>query len=195
MANGVLGSILSFFIVIAIFGRQAFREDGQISGFEVFGTTMYTAIIWVVNCQIALTISYFTSIQHILIWGSIAMWYVFLLVFGFMSSTVSTTAYRVLLEALAPSPRYWIATFLVAVACVFPYFAYIAFQRRFRPMDHHILQEIKALNKDLYDPEMWRKEKRKAVEKATFGFTARVEARIKQLRERMHHHGHLTDGK
>ena len=128
MANGLLGSLLSFFIIITIFGHRAFREDGQISGFEVFGATMYTAIIWVVNCQIALTISYFTAIQHFLIWGSIAMWYIFLIIFGLMSPTISTTAYDVLLEALAPSPRYWIATFLVAAACVFPYFAYIAFQ-------------------------------------------------------------------
>ena len=154
MANGLLGSLLSFFIIITIFGHRAFREDGQISGFEVFGATMYTAIIWVVNCQIALTISYFTAIQHFLIWGSIAMWYIFLIIFGLMSPTISTTAYDVLLEALAPSPRYWIATFLVAAACVFPYFAYIAFQRRFMPMDHHILQEIKSLNQDLDDPEM-----------------------------------------
>lgn len=189
MANGVISSIMCFFIVIGVFGRQAFRHDGQISGFEVLGATMYTAIIWVVNCQIALATSHFTFIQHLFIWGSIGLWYVFLFVYGFLPPTTSTTAYHVLIEALAPSARFWIATFLVTIACLVPYFTFIVFQRQLKPMDHHILQEIKHLNKDLADPEMWYKERGKAVEKATYGFTARVEARIRHLRERLQH-GH-----
>lgn len=189
MANGVFGSIACFFIVIGTFRRQSFRQDGQISDFAVFGATLYTAIIWVVNCQIALATSHFTFILHCYIWGSIAMWYIFLFLFGLLPATTSTTAYHVLIEALAPSPRFWISTILVTVACVLPYFVFIVFQRRFRPMDHHILQELKFLNKDVADPEMWSKESGKAVEKATFGFTARVESRIRHIRERLHGRG------
>ncbi|MCO5583198.1 hypothetical protein L7F22_037106 [Adiantum nelumboides] len=186
MVNGVLGSIICFFMVIGIFGRQAFRHDGQTPEFQVFGATMYTAIIWVVNGQLALTTSYFTCIQHLFIWGSVGLWYLFLLVYGLLSPATSTTAYHVLIEALAPSPRFWIATLLVTVACLFPYFAYVVFRRRFSPMDHHILQEMMYLSKHVADPEMWSQERMKAVERATYGFTARVEARIRHIRERLH---------
>ncbi|MCO5558138.1 hypothetical protein L7F22_011715 [Adiantum nelumboides] len=157
MANGVLGSIICFFMVIGIFGRQAFRHDGQTPEF-----------------------------QHLFIWGSVGLWYLFLLVYGLLSPATSTTAYHVLIEALAPSPRFWIATLLVTVACLFPYFAYVVFQRRFSPMDHHILQEMMYLSKHVADPEMWSQERMKAVERTTYGFTARVEARIRHIRERLH---------
>ncbi|KAI5069580.1 hypothetical protein GOP47_0015881 [Adiantum capillus-veneris] len=186
MANGVLGSIMCFFIVIGIFGHQAFRHDGQISEFQVFGATMYTAIIWVVNGQLALATSYFTFIQHLFIWGSVVLWYLFLLFYGLLSPTISTTAYHVLTEALAPSPRFWIATLLVTAACLFPYFAYVVFRRQFSPMDHHILQEMMYLNKDVADLELWSQERSKAVERAAYGFTARVEARIRLIRQRLH---------
>lgn len=186
MANGVYSSVISFFVTNGIVEHQAFRQDGKVAGVEVLGATMYTAIVWVVNCQIALATSHFTWIQHLSIWGSIALWYIFLLIYGFMSPLLSTTAYEVLVEALSPAPIYWFAAFIVAAIAVLPYFVFSVFQRRFRPMDHHILQEIKYLKGDVEDPEMWSSEKLKAVEPAKVGFTARVEAQIRQLRQKLH---------
>lgn len=183
MMNGVSSSIISFFLTIRIFQRQAFRESGQMAGFEVLGATMYTSIVWVVNCQIALATSHFTWIQHVSIWGSIVLWYLFLVVYGLISPVISSTAYLVLVEALAPSPLYWLTTFVVTFACILPYFVFSAFQRRFWPMDHHIIQEIKYLKKDEVDPEMWSKESEKAVEKAKIGFTAK---KIRLFKQKLH---------
>ncbi|KAI5084632.1 hypothetical protein GOP47_0000801 [Adiantum capillus-veneris] len=190
MANGVCSSIIAFFLTITIFQHQAFRGDGQMAGFEVLGATMYTAIVWVVNCQIALATSHFTWIQHLTIWGSIALWYVFLAVYGLVTPVISSTAYLVLSEALAPSPLYWLTTFVVTIACILPYFVFSVFQRRFHPMDHHIIQEIKYLRRDKEDPEMWNKEREKAVEKAKIGFTARVEATLRQVKHKLSHRRH-----
>lgn len=185
IANGVYSSLVSFFITLGIFQNQAFRQDGRVAGLDVLGATIYTVIVWVVNCQIALATSHFTWIQHLFIWGSIVLWYIFLLVFGFLTPTLSTTAYYILVEALVPSPMYWFTTFVVAFACILPYFVFSVFQRRVWPMDHHIIQEIKYLKRDVEEPGMWSEEKAKATEKSEIGFTARVEAKIRQLRKKL----------
>lgn len=184
MVNAVYSSLISFFMTIGIFQLQAFRQSGQVLGFEVLGATMFSAVVWVVNCQMALATSHFTWIQHLSIWGSIALWYIFLLSYGFVTPIISTTAYYVLVEDVSTAALYWFATFVVAVACILPYFVFSVFQRRFLPMDHHIIQEVKYLRKDVEDPEMWFKERRKAVKKTKIGFTARAEAKLKRLKQR-----------
>ncbi|QCD95239.1 phospholipid-translocating ATPase [Vigna unguiculata] len=74
MLNGVLSSLVIFFLTTNSVLNQAFRRDGKVVDFEILGVTMYTCVVWTVNCQMALSINYFTWIQHFFIWGSIAFW-------------------------------------------------------------------------------------------------------------------------
>ncbi|KAK7255624.1 hypothetical protein RIF29_29039 [Crotalaria pallida] len=185
MGNGLYSSLIIFFLNITIFYDQAFRSNGQTADMAAVGTTMFTCIIWAVNCQIALTMSHFTWIQHLFVWGSIVTWYLFLSLYGMISPQYSKTAYQILVEALGPAPIYWIATLLVTVTCNLPYLAHISFQRCFNPMDHHIIQEIKYYKKDIEDQHMWTKERSKARQDTQIGFTARVEAKIRQLKGKL----------
>lgn len=185
MGNGLYSSLIIFFLNIIIFYDQAFRAGGETADMEAVGTTMFTCIIWAVNCQIALTMSHFTWIQHLLVWGSIVTWYLFLLLYGMMSPLISGNAYQILVEVLGPAPIYWAATLLVTVTCNLPYLAHISFQRCFNPMDHHVIQEIKYYKKDIEDQHMWTRERSKARQETKIGFTARVEAKIRQLRGRL----------
>lgn len=140
MSNGVLSAIIIFFFTTNSIFNQAFRKDGHAVDYEVLGVAMYSSVVWAVNCQMALSINYFTWIQHFFIWGSIALWYIFLVVYGSLPPTFSTTAYKVLVEACAPSILYWLTTLLVVVSTLLPYFLYRAFQTRFRPMYHDLIQ-------------------------------------------------------
>lgn len=185
MANGLYSSVVIFFGTVAIFYDQAFRVDGQTSDLASLGTTMFTCIIWAVNCQISLTMSHFTWIQHLFIWGSIVTWYLFLMMYGALSPNLSHSAYHLLIEALGPAPIYWATTLLATVACILPYLIHISFQRCFSPMDHHIIQEIKHYKKDIEDQSMWVRESSKARQETKIGFTARVEAKIRQLKGKL----------
>ncbi|KAJ0111045.1 hypothetical protein Patl1_02754 [Pistacia atlantica] len=154
MSNGILSSIIIFFFTTNSIFNQAFRTDGKVVDYEVFGVTMYTSVVWVVNCQMALSINYFTWIQHFFIWGSIALWYLFLVIYGSLPTTFSTTAYMVLVEACAPSLLYWLTTLLVVVSTLLPYFFYRAFQVRFRPMIHDIIQQEGLKHQDTETSEL-----------------------------------------
>lgn len=141
MCNGVITSVIIYFLTIYCVLNQAFRSDGQMVDWEILGVTMYTCVVWTVNCQMALSINYFTWIQHFFIWGSIVSWYVFLLVYGYLPPAISTTAYKVFVEACAPSLLYWLVTLFVVVCALLPYFSYRSFQTRFLPLYHDIIQK------------------------------------------------------
>lgn len=184
MGNGFYTSCIIFFLDVMIFYNQAFREGGQTSDLASMGTTMFTSVVWAVNFQIALTMSHFTWLQHVSIWGSIAMWYIFLFIYG-MFPSVSTGTFTILTEVLAPAPVYWGSTVLITIACVLPYLGHIAFQRAFNPMDHHVIQEIKYFKRDIEDKHIWVRESSKARQETKIGFTARVDAKIRHLKGRL----------
>ncbi|KZV55885.1 phospholipid-transporting ATPase 8 [Dorcoceras hygrometricum] len=140
MLNGIISSMIIFFFTTNSIVHQAFRRDGSVVDFEVLGVLMYTCVVWTVNCQMALSINYFTWIQHFFIWGSIAFWYIFLVIYGSFSPVISTTAFQVLAEACAPSPFYWLATLVVVVSTLLPYILYRTLQVEFDPMIHDKIQ-------------------------------------------------------
>lgn len=152
MFNGFISSVIIFYFTTNSITLQAFRSDGHVLDYEILGVTMYTCVVWVVNCQMAISINYFTWIQHFFIWGSIAFWYLFVIIYGYLPSTFSTTAYKVLVEACAPSPFFWLVTLLVVASALVPYFTYRVFQTRFQPMYHDIIQISRSEGRETMTP-------------------------------------------
>lgn len=185
MGNGLYSSLVIFFLNIGIFYNQAFRPEGQTADMAAVGTAMFTCIIWAVNVQIVLTMSHFTWIQHLFVWGSVTTWYLFLLAYGMTSPLISGNNFQILLEALGSAPIYWSVTLLVTIACNLPYLVHISYQRACNPLDHHVIQEIKHYKKDVEDQIMWKRESSKARQETKIGFSARVDAKIRQLKGKL----------
>ncbi|XP_032153697.1 probable phospholipid-transporting ATPase IM isoform X9 [Sapajus apella] len=73
--HGIYTSFVLFFIPYGAFYNVA-GEDGQhISDYQSFAVTMATSLVIVVSVQIALDTSYWTFINHVFIWGSIAIYF------------------------------------------------------------------------------------------------------------------------
>ncbi|TKY73356.1 putative phospholipid-transporting ATPase 9 [Spatholobus suberectus] len=149
MLNGFISATMIFFFCTKAIEPQAFDEEGRTAGRDMLGMTMYTCVVWVVNLQMALAIHYFTLIQHIFIWGSIAFWYLFLLAYGAMPPIISTNAYKVFIETLAPSPSFWVVTFFVAISTLIPYLSCSVIQMWFFPMYHQMVQWIRYERKTI----------------------------------------------
>ncbi|XP_043717420.1 putative phospholipid-transporting ATPase 9 [Telopea speciosissima] len=186
MFNGVCGGVIIFFFCTNALELQAFRKGGEVVELEILGATMYTCVIWVVNCQMAISVSYFTLIQHIFVWGGIIVWYLYLLAYGAMSPTVSTTAYQVFIEACAPAPFYWLITLFVVISSLVPYITFSAIQMRFFPMYHGMIQWIRNDGQS-EDPEYCNTVRQRSIRPTTVGFTARREAKARHLREKRRH--------
>ncbi|GMH31210.1 hypothetical protein Nepgr_033053 [Nepenthes gracilis] len=175
MFNGVYSGIIVFFFCNRALGESAFNSAGKTAGRDIFGATMYTCVVWVVNCQMALFVKYFTGIQHILIWGSIAIWYLFLLAYGAINPNLSTTAYKVLVEALVPAPMYWLVMLFVVISALIPYITYSAIQMRFFPMYHNMIQWI-WLEGQADDLEYCDMVRQRSVQLTTVGLNSQVAA-------------------
>ncbi|XP_065880179.1 putative phospholipid-transporting ATPase 9 [Euphorbia lathyris] len=171
MCNGFYAGIVIFFFCVKAFEHQAFNKDGKTVGRDILGATMYSCIVWAVNLQMALFVNYFTVIQHCLIWGSVALWYIFLVVYGAMSPTASTNAYKILTEALAPTPSYWIVMLFVVLSTLVPYFVLSAIQNQFFPMYHQFIQWMNR-GGQASDPEYCDMVRQNSL-RPTVGFTAR----------------------
>ncbi|KAJ6792772.1 putative phospholipid-transporting ATPase 9 [Iris pallida] len=180
MANGVLNATIIFFLTVLALRHQAFRKGGQVVSLDFLGATLYTVVVWVVNCQMALSVSYFTLIQHVFIWGGIALWYVFQLAYGALSPDVSTSAYMVFREGLAPAASYWLVTAAVVVATLIPYFSFNAIQMRFFPMYHGMIQWIRSEG-TAEDPEYCHIIRQRSVRPQTVGVSARIDAKLYNL--------------
>ncbi|KAM7274555.1 hypothetical protein ACFE04_016421 [Oxalis oulophora] len=153
MFNGYICATIIFFVCNNALEHQAFNLDGKTTGKDILGVVMFTCIVFVVNLYMAISISYFTLIQLIAVLGSVFLWFVFLLVYGNMDPTISTTAYKVFQEATAPAASYWLVTFFVSISALIPYLAYAGIQRQFFPRYHEIVQMIRAEEKSGHDPE------------------------------------------
>ncbi|XP_057542625.1 putative phospholipid-transporting ATPase 9 [Amaranthus tricolor] len=182
MVNGMISGIIVFFFCKKALSYEAFSDNGRPVDYEIFGATMYTCLVWLVNCQMALFICYFTLIQHIVIWGSIAFWYVFLLIYGAMNPEFSTTAYQVFVQSLAPTSKYWILTIFVLISALVPYFTYSALQMRFLPMYHQMIQWIRHEGQT-EDPEYCHMVRQRSIRPQTVGYTARAAASRRDRRQ------------
>ncbi|CAL9092967.1 unnamed protein product [Musa acuminata var. zebrina] len=191
MFSGVCNGIMIFFFCTTALEHQAFRKGGEVIDLEVLGATMYTCVVWVVNCQMALSISYFTLIQHMFIWGGIALWYLFLLAYGAVTPTLSTSAFMVFVEGLAPAPAYWIITLFIVIATLLPCFIYLAIQMRFFPMHHNMIQWMR-FDGHADDPEYCQVVRQRSVRPTTVGVSARVDATVSQLARKVHDVVHLS---
>ncbi|XP_024006621.1 putative phospholipid-transporting ATPase 9 isoform X2 [Eutrema salsugineum] len=181
MFNGFYSAVIIFYLCKSSLQSQAFNHDGKTVGREILGGTMYTCIVWVVNLQMALAISYFTLIQHIVIWGSIVVWYIFMAVYGELPARISTEEYKVFVEALAPSLSYWVITLFVVVSTLMPYFIYSAIQMSFFPMYHGMIQWLRYEGQ-CNDPEYCDMVRQRSIRPTTVGFTARLEAKKRSVR-------------
>lgn len=182
MLNGFISAIIIFFFCTKAMEIQAFDEKGRTAGRDILGATMYTCVVWVVNLQMALAINYFTLIQHIVIWGSIALWYLFMLAYGAMSPSISENAYKVFVETLAPSPSFWIVTLFVSISTLIPFFSYSAIQMRFFPMYHEMVQWKRHEGKT-NDPEFIAMVRQESLQPTTVGSTARFAAMDNDFRD------------
>ncbi|GFQ04468.1 putative phospholipid-transporting ATPase 5 [Phtheirospermum japonicum] len=160
-------------------------ERGYPADIEHVGTITYTSVIWAVNCQIALMISHFTYVTHLLVWGSILCWYVFLYLYAALPPLYSENVFHIFTEQIGPAPVYWISTLLVIVVSLFPHFLYVVVRSEFFPMDDRIIREMKYSGSDVEGSAVWLREQEKSKQLTQIGYSARVDAKIRDLKEQM----------
>lgn len=141
LCNSWYSSLIIFFFPLTLLRISAFRSDGHVAARQDFGQAMFTGLVLVPNLQLFSTVKYFTWLHHLAIWGSICLWYLFVLLYGAFPPKWSTVAYKEFIEVLAPSLSYWLLQLLVVVAALLPDFAFSCYKAAFHPADYQIVCE------------------------------------------------------
>jgi phospholipid-translocating P-type ATPase (flippase) len=145
---GLIDALLCYYIVrFSTFGDSgAFDATAQSGGVYLGSTTVYTAVVVLVNLRLALHTRYWTIIHHIFLWGTIALWYIFAPIysseFSFFldSGHMYYVAYR-----LYESPAFWLLTFFIPFVALAPDFMFRAVRRTWYPRSFHVIQEATQL--------------------------------------------------
>ncbi|KAM4829760.1 putative phospholipid-transporting ATPase IM [Thomomys bottae] len=75
VAHGIYTSLVLFFIPYGALYNMAGEDGRHVADYQAFAVTMATSLVIVVSVQIALDTSYWTVINHIFIWGSVATYF------------------------------------------------------------------------------------------------------------------------
>ena len=144
--NATYVSIVTYFFVFyGIHGGEADTESGCNFGLWEIGTSMYTGIVCTINLQMATMINYWTWVQHVAIWGSIAIWYASNCILSDTERYLSTYSYKIFVPTVAPTAKYWIATPLIVLIALLPDLITRSMRRIFNPETHHLVQEFERM--------------------------------------------------
>lgn len=117
VTHGILSSFILFFIPYGAFNGGINISGHNLDGHHFFGTTVSTILVLVVTAQVALDTTYWTVINHIVIWGSIAFY--FALTF-FINSDLLSYSYIGTFRMTLASAQFWFTAFLTLTILLVP---------------------------------------------------------------------------
>ena len=126
--QGLWHSLVCFFVFVWGMTTPGTTGDGLALGPWAVSTGSYTAVIIVINLKLGSDISHWTYLHHIAIWGSIAVWFVFVCLYHSIERYIVYWAgFRIFASA-----SFWICLLLSVVASLLPDVVCLAL-RRFAP--------------------------------------------------------------
>ncbi|XP_069799186.1 phospholipid-transporting ATPase IG isoform X1 [Dendropsophus ebraccatus] len=81
-ALGAFEGLVFFFGVYFLFQNPSLEGNGQVFGNWSFGTIVFTTLVFTVTLKLALDTRYWTWMNHLVIWGSLAFYVIFSIFWG-----------------------------------------------------------------------------------------------------------------
>lgn len=145
LARWLLSSVLQSFVIFYLSILTGFdgKSNGKILGQWDVGTLSFSCVVTTVNLQLLIENSYLTHWHFISIFGSIVIWFLFLLFFTSIYSFWDAKE-NVYGQLIAPFSTldFWLILLGASVAALVFDFAFEGFRRIFMPYDYQIIQEM-----------------------------------------------------
>jgi phospholipid-transporting ATPase len=132
IGNALYHSVLLFWLCKWAMDTGVLWLDGHTDGYLVLGNTVYTMVVITTCLKAALLMDSWNYISKIFIWGSIAVWFVYLISYSHFWPTIKFVASNMprMYQLMFSSPVYWVLLIFVPVATIGLDFiiAYLKFQ-------------------------------------------------------------------
>jgi len=145
VANGIYHSFILFAFPTLIFRAGLPFTSGKAIDLFSMGTVSFSCIVLTVNIKLALETRFWTWINHLAIWGSILIYFMWLVIFGkfweFDSLDVGSDLYSVVYH-LGTSAVFYFAILIVPVIALWRDFTWKYIHRNELTKPYHIAQEL-----------------------------------------------------
>ncbi|XP_059059545.1 LOW QUALITY PROTEIN: probable phospholipid-transporting ATPase IA [Achroia grisella] len=119
--NALLHSVLLFWLPVLLTQHHALWPSGRDGGYLVLGTFVYTYVVLTVCLKAGLATHSWTWVTHVAIWGSVAMWFIFILIYSNLYPVVLIGAVmRGMDRMVFSSLLFWLGLVLIPIATLVP---------------------------------------------------------------------------
>ena len=115
IANAIYHSVLLFWLPMWSYGAMSVWPHGRTGDYLVVGNIVYSFVIVTVCCKSGLEIDSWNWLSHAAIWGSVALWFLFLVVYSYVWPVgISLAANMAGMAGLIyTTPIFWLGLLLV----------------------------------------------------------------------------------
>ncbi|XP_030237938.1 probable phospholipid-transporting ATPase IA isoform X6 [Drosophila navojoa] len=115
--NALLHSVFLFWLPLCAFESESIWSDGKTSDYLLLGNMVYTYVIVTVCLKAGLITSSWTWLTHAAIWGSILLWFLFVVIYSHIWPSLSFASNFAGMDSqLLSTPVFWFALVLVPIA-------------------------------------------------------------------------------
>lgn len=145
LLHGVLHAGITVTIVFLSTGSSSDRKSGATYSHWQVGVLLFSCVVVTVHMQLASVIETWTVFHQVSIWGSILVWFFYLMAYGALPATWAGNMHHLFLGICAPSYAFWLILFVTATSCVLPGFFIRSVHSLLKPDDHQVVQEIRKM--------------------------------------------------
>ncbi|XP_023168808.2 probable phospholipid-transporting ATPase IA isoform X4 [Drosophila hydei] len=114
--NALLHSVFLFWLPLCAFETEAIWSDGKTSDYLMLGNMVYTYVIVTVCLKAGLITSSWTWLTHAAIWGSILLWFLFVVIYSHIWPSLNFASNFAGMDSqLLSTPVFWLALILVPI--------------------------------------------------------------------------------
>ena len=152
-AYGIYVAIITFFgVFYGVHRGEADTKEGQPFGLWEIGTTLYSAILFALNIQLGLMCNFWTWFHHVVIWGSLLLWFLLNIALVKPKCTIRRTATRLSYRLnTSQHLKFWAGFWPVALMSILPYIAGVTIRRFIAPSLAEAVQDRDARRKKARD--------------------------------------------
>ncbi|XP_073967262.1 ATPase phospholipid transporting 8A1 isoform X2 [Choristoneura fumiferana] len=121
VVNSLLHSVLLFWLPVLMTDHHVLWPSGKDGGYLVLGNIVYTYVVLTVCLKAGLATHSWTWVTHVAIWGSLAMWFLFILIYSNVYPLILIgSVMRGMDRMVFSSAVFWLGLVLIPVATLAP---------------------------------------------------------------------------
>ncbi|KAK6173412.1 hypothetical protein SNE40_016867 [Patella caerulea] len=165
--NSIFHSILLFWMTLAALKQDISFSDGKVGDYLFMGNFVYTYVVVTVCLKAALETGAWTWLTHLAIWGSIACWFLFLIVYSHVFPIVDLAPEMVGMDRYVfGCSLFWLGLIIIPTSSLLRDFSWKVLRRWFYKSQRQYVQEMELSNKEAVIHSSSPKKKRPISERA-----------------------------